>query len=295
MKRTPELGAWTPPEGNERNQPTMEAIDLRHIDDPDSDLPEPRTLAAIRRDLETIEDADLRAGRASLDTARQRARVYLSGVAEGGDAWRAALDERLPEIDRLEREAVDRLDAMRRRVLADRDQLTRAPYRCGLEPDAAATAERKAAQLRDRLPHMDAAAVARALRGALLFADPVELAAWALCADDLEGRFPNNQKVKDDTGRDVYPRTLFREPIRQCQRATGDREALALLDRLEGTLGRVTDALAEITRARNAHDPSGDVGSLLARFQFGPEESAERVALKRRYDPAAVAQRLGAA
>lgn len=270
----------------------IELMELQHIEDADADVGEPRTLASIRRDLDDLADDPLTTP--ELYKVRRSLSLNLSGVTEGGDAWRGVVDEFEPELDRCERDAITRLERARAKVLSDRQHLTNAPYRCGLPASQAEAAEVKAAMLSSRLPTMTAVDVQRAIKSAVLFGDQAEQAAWASLGPDLEARFPSTQRVRDEAGKDVYPAQLFRDPMRQAEARTGDRQVLETRDRIEGQLRRVNEEISAISSARNAHNPTGGVGGVLASYQFGRGPGgAEQVRKARRYDPAAVRARIG--
>lgn len=255
------------------------------------DVAESRSLDAIQRDLKALEDDGLPTP--DLDTVRRSARMHLSGVAEGGDAWQSIVDEFEPELDRHERGAISKLEGLRTSILRDRQTLSDVPYRCGLPADQASAAEAKAARLASRLSSMSAVDVQRAIRGAVLFGDKTELAAWAMLGPDLETRFPKSERVRDDRGQMVLPQTLLGDLMRQCEAKTGDRAVAEARERIETQLQRVNEKISDIARARNQHNPTGGVGGVLASYQFGRNGDAEQVRAQRRHDPAAVRARLG--
>lgn len=270
------------------------AIEQHDIDQTETtDAPAVRSLDTIRRDLADIEGRDLTQLTADLETVRRRTRSVLSGYEPGSQAWRAIVDEADADLDREERAAISRLEGMRRNVQNDRQQLASVPYRPNLPADQVTAAETKAASLAARLPTMPPAQVAREIKGAVLFNDAPAMAAWALLSDTLATRFPNTTKVKDEQGRDVYPAQLFGELLRQCEAQTGDRQVIETRAKLEEQLTRLNARIGAIAEARNAHNPTGGVGGVLASYQFGRRGGAEQVRTERRYDPQAVKTRLG--
>lgn len=253
---------------------------------------ETRSLTAIRRDLDSLEDGSIDRLTADLAKVRSQAQTKLSGVQPGGEAWKAIVDESEAELDRAERDAVQRLGGIRTRLLADRQQLQDIPYRPSLPADQIVAAEAKATALATRLPGMSAMQVAREVKGAILFNDRPAMAAWAMVAPDIATRFPSTQRVKDADGRDVTPSTLFGSLLRQCEDATADRQVVETRNALETQLTEVSQRISAIATARAAHNPTGGLGGPLLSLSFGL--SPEQAWQERRYNPAAVATRIGA-
>jgi hypothetical protein len=272
----------------------IERTELEHIDDPDAGLQEARTLDTIRRDLADLEGRDLVQVTAGLETVRRRTRSHLSGYDPESPAWRAIVDEAEADLDREERAAIQQLEAMRRRVQLDREQLRGVPYRPALPAPDVAAAEAKAASLAVRLATMPAAQVARELKGATLFDDRGAMAAWALLGDTIGARFPTATKVAGEDGKPVSPAQLFGPLLRTCAAKTGNRQVIEARDAIEGQLQRLNERISAIAASRAAHNPAGAPGSLLVSYQFGQRDRGpEQLHHERRYDPAAVRARLG--
>jgi hypothetical protein len=272
----------------------IEQAELEYVNDPDAELQEVRSLDAIRRDLADLEDRDLTGVTADLDTIRRRTASHLGGYDPNSDAWRAIIDAAEEDLDREERAAIQQLDAMRRRVQADREQLRGVPFRPALPAADVTAAEARAASLAARLPTMTAAQVAREVKGATLFDDRVAMAAWALLGDAIGERFPNTTKVTGEDGKPVSPAHLFGETLRACEAKTGDRQVIETRDQVEGQLQRINQRISAIAAARNAHNPQGGIGGVLASYQFGQRDRGpEQIHQERRYDQAAVTRRLG--
>lgn len=252
---------------------------------------EPRSFAAIAN---TLEDTDPGAILAPLTAARRKLDMHLSGVEAGADAWRHTLDEATPALGEVERETLDSLEHAARHLRAGRDQLALTGYRSGLPPYERDKASALAGHLLPRLAALGAEAIARELRGAVLAGNRIELGAWALLADAIDARFPAGMQAKDSAGRNVPARHLFGPDLDHCQRVTGDPALLELRDNLDAKIRDVNDAIGDLTRRRVIHEPSGNFGSPLLSFQFGVRpDRRQAVAQSKRYDPAAVAARLG--
>jgi len=254
--------------------------------------PSTRDFDAIRVDAESTGQA-IRDATQPLETQRRSVRMHLEGLDPDGDAWKAVVDERTGELDPLERDALSTLDRLHHDLQADREHLDSLGYRCGLPAADQSAADAKSGQLHARLQTMPAAAVARDIRGAVTFGDKTTMAAWALLADAVEQRFPNTQRVKDDAGRDVYPRTLFRDLLDQCQRRTGDPRLAALRITVETAQAKLRETSTDITVRRAAHEPGGNVGSPLLTYQFGMRDGGDQRRTAKKYDPDAVNARIG--
>jgi len=254
-----------------------------------------RSFHTIRMDAMDV-DGIIQKTLSPLSVERRRVDGILANFEAGSDGWKSTVTELSPKLDTAERETLTQLEAVQRSVQRDADHLARVGYRSGLSAADQERAEAKAAQLAAQLPAMPARTLARAITGAVTFGDMVGMAAWASLADAIDHRFPNDQRIQDDQLRDVYPRTLLGEPLRECQRRTGDAKLEATRAQLETAQTSVREAISDVTQRRNAHAPSRDVGSLLLSHEFGSGgggSSSEQRQRARQYDPAAVKTRLG--
>lgn len=265
---------------------------VQYTEDDYADVAEPRTVAAIRRDAGDVADTidrHLRPVRA----AREKLRQHLDGHAEGGDAWRAVIDEHLPALYDAESDTRRQLDGIRTRLRNDRRHLADAGYQSGLTDAEREQADVKATAITARLATLSASHVRREMDTAILHNDRTAMSAWAMLADAVEARFPATTTVTDATGQTMPARALLRDALRTCERQTMDRAALEARDTLEGALQSINEAISGIDRAIAAHEPDR-AGSVLVGWQFGASDGdAEKRRRELRYSPEAVAARLG--
>lgn len=261
---------------------------VEHADD----ATDVRDFATIRTAVNAI-DAEITSAVTPLKDARHRLQSQLSGYEPDGQAWRAIVDETTPQLGELEAQTVSHLERNKAQLQQDREAVRSLGYQPGLPAAERQAAEAKAAHLHPQIETMSAAAVARAIKGAVAFNDPVSMAAWAALSDTVKRQFPNTGKVGDGDGNQVYPSTLFGEGLDVCERKTADTRLLRLRDELDEKLAELNGAIADITLRRAAHEPGGNLGSPLLTYQFGMRDGGDQRRTAKRYDPDAVKTRLG--
>lgn len=253
-----------------------------------------RSYDVMVRDAANVDDA-LRSLESGLREVRRDALNMIEGQPEGTEAFQARVDEILPKLDQRERDAWLKLDAIKRHIIGDRNQLQRIPYRP--ESYLADKAEAKSTAIMARIDRMNPAQIALDLQAVIRHGDPTEMAAWALSAPVLEAKFPASAKVTGPDGQQTSPAALFGQALAYCQKRTSDQEASDTLEQIESALQKVEKQISDLTLRRAAHDPTGGIGSELLTRQYGHKAKAAagmEVAEQRRYDRDAILERLAA-
>ena len=201
------------------------------------------------------------------------------------EEYRTAIEEGLPNLTLAERAALDALKGLEAQLkdnLASIDMLPYRPKDSKIERDA-----------RDRLSHYMALAndlpldlLLSELDGSLLDDTQADLAAWSLVRPTMEARL---RKVTTPEGQKLVSKIRLR--VSEMQRATGDPRVQVLRTGTEESLAMVRRQLSILTLQRAAHDPTPGFGSHLLTWRFS--QDAGEVAAKNRYNPDALAQRLG--